>query len=73
MLKFTTSISFINFAGFPPTIEFILTSFVTTAPAAIIAPSEIVTPGRIVAFDPIHTLFPIFTGFGIIEALSSGF
>ena len=49
------------------------TSFVTTAPAAMIAPSPIVTPGKIVALEPIQTLFPILIGAAIRLALFFGF
>src|SRR5205814_2335709 len=41
-------------AGLPATIVRAGTSFVTTAPAPIIAPSPIVTPGRITAPLPIE-------------------
>ena len=58
-----------NLAGTPPTIVFGVTSFVTTAPAAIIAPLPIVTPPNIVTFAPIHTLFPILTGVEVIYKL----
>src|SRR5260221_11545069 len=43
----------ITFAGFPTTIVFAGTFFVTTLPAPTIAFSPIVTPPSIVAFDPI--------------------
>ena len=61
-----------NLAGIPATMEHSSTSFVTTAPAAMIAPSPIVTPGKIVAFEPIQTLFPIFIGAAIRLALFFG-
>ena len=46
---------FIILAGFPPTIAYGGTSFVTTAPAAIIAPFPMVTPEHIIAPNPIQT------------------
>src|SRR6266480_6859355 len=49
-------------AGFPATIVFGSTLFVTTAPAATTERSPIVTPFKITAFIPIQTLSPIFTG-----------
>ena len=54
-------------AGLPTTIEFGITSFVTTDPAPTIAPSPIVTPGKIVAFAPI--LAPFFT---VVRMKASG-
>jgi len=48
-LCFVTSLIF--FAGFPATIILGRTSFVTIAPAAIIASLPISTPGQIVAPD----------------------
>ena len=50
-LCFVTSLIF--FAGFPATIILGRTSFVTIAPAAIIASLPISTPGQIVAPPPI--------------------
>ena len=61
------------FAGTPPTTVFSATSFVTTAPAAIMDPSPMETPERIVAFDPIQTSFPILIGEGIRLPLLEGF
>ena len=59
---FQTTFSLTTFAGTPATIAFAGTSFVTIAPAAIIAPSPIVTPLRIVAPCPTQTCFPILMG-----------
>ena len=59
------SISFIIFAGTPPTTQLSGTSFVTTAPAATTTLLPIVTPGKIVQLPPIQTSFPIFTGFAM--------
>ena len=56
-------------AGTPPTTVFLATSFVTTAPAAIIAPSPIVTPGTIVTLEPTQTSLPMTMGDGIILPL----
>ena len=60
-------------AGTPPTTVFFATSFVTTAPAAIIAPSPIVIPGSIVALEPIQTSFPMVMDDGIKLPLFWGF
>ena len=49
-------------AGFPATIVFGSTLFVTTAPAATTEFSPIVTPFKMTAFMPIQTLSAIFTG-----------
>ena len=49
----------ITFAGTPAAIILAGTSFVTTAPAAMIEPLPIVTPERTVTFAPIHTFFSI--------------
>ncbi len=67
------STALIRFAGTPPTIVFAATSFVTTAPAAIIAPSPTVTPGRMVTLAPIQTFLPMATGLGIRLARFCGF
>jgi hypothetical protein len=45
-----------NFAGTPPATVRGSTSFVTTAPAAIIASSPIVTAGVMVTLAPIHNI-----------------
>lgn len=60
------SLTFIVLAGFPPTIEYLGTSFVTTLPAAITEPSPIVQPGHIMTFAHIQTFLSIFTGFNIV-------
>ena len=52
-MKLFGSTSLIFFAGFPATIILGGISFVTTAPAAIIASCPISTPGQIVAPPPI--------------------
>ena len=51
-----------SFAGFPPTIAYGATSFVTIDPAAITAPSPIVTPTIIWTLLPIQTSFPTRVG-----------
>lgn len=56
------SIFFTTFAGFPATIVYGGTSFVTTALAATIDPFPIVTPFKIVTNCPIHTLSSMITG-----------
>ena len=61
------------FPGTPATITLSLTSFETTAPAAIILFFPIVTPGNIVALVPIHTFSLICIGLEINVVLSSGF
>ncbi|MBP1870229.1 hypothetical protein J2Z25_003692 [Clostridium tertium] len=53
----SSNLFFINLAGFPPTILYESTFFVTTQLAAIIAPSPILTPVIIVTFCPIQTSF----------------
>jgi len=45
------------FAGFPPTIEFLITSLVTIDPAATTEPSPIFTPDVRIQFAPIQHLF----------------
>ena len=68
MLMFESQIQYLTIlAGTPSTTAQDGTSFVTTAPAAMIAPSPIVTR------EPIHTLLPICIGFGIVFALCAGF
>lgn len=52
-------ISFTTRAGTPAAIVLAGTSFITTAPASIIAPSPIVTPGKTVTFAPSQTFLPI--------------
>ena len=49
-------------AGTPATTANGGTSFVTTAPAAMIAPSSMVTPGKTIAPKPIQTCLPIRIG-----------
>lgn len=51
-------ISFTTRGGTPAAIVLAGTSFVTTAPAAIIAPSPIVTPGKTVTLAPSQTFLP---------------
>src|ERR671919_1429978 len=51
-----------NFAGTPATIEKGGTSFVTTAPAPIMAPRPTVPPGMTIAFTPMSAHAPIRTG-----------
>ena len=53
-------LSFISFAGTPPTIVFLETSLLTTAPAATTAHAPILTPLKITQFEPIQTFSPIF-------------
>jgi hypothetical protein len=53
------SLFFSHFAGTPLTVTPAGTSFVTTAPAPMMALSPIVTPGRINAPMPINTSFPM--------------
>lgn len=55
-----------NFAGFPATIVFDSTSWVTTLAAPTTAFSPTVTPGRIVAPAPIHTPLQICIGLQVI-------
>lgn len=47
--------------GTPPTIAYGGISFVTKAPAPIIAPSPILTPARMLTPRPIQTSLPIIT------------
>src|SRR5271157_4809199 len=49
-------------AGFPATMVFAGTSFVTTLPAPTMAFSPMVTPHRIVAFDPMDAPFLTYVG-----------
>ena len=62
--------SFITLAGTPATIQFGLTSFVTTAPAATIEFSPTVTPAKIIAAVPIQTFFSILIGLYVIHVFS---
>ena len=58
----TVVLVLIILAGFPATIQYEGTSFVTTLFAPITAPSPIVRPGNIVTLSPTQTFFPIITG-----------
>lgn len=49
----------ISFAGFPPTIEYGLTSSTTVAFVPTIAPSQMLTPAIMGALYPIQTSLPI--------------
>lgn len=62
-----------NLAGTPPSTVLAGTSFVTTAPAAMMALSPMVTPYRMVLLDPTHTRFPSTMGAGVMAARFSGF
>ena len=62
-----------NLAGTPPTTVLAGTSFVTTAPAAMMELSPMVTPCRMVLLEPTHTRFPYTTGAGGVGARFSGF
>mgnify|MGYP006880569590 CR=1 FL=1 len=62
-----------NLAGTPPTTVLAGTSFVTTAPAAMMALSPMVTPYRMVLLEPTHTRFPSTMGAGVMAARFSGF
>jgi len=55
----SSRLNLINFAGTPPTIEFSVTSFVTTEFAPTTELSSIVTPSRMKALAQIQTLSPI--------------
>lgn len=55
------NLALIFLAGTPPTISYGSISFVTTAPAAIIAPSPILISERIIDRAPIQTSLPIST------------
>ena len=59
---FYSSIDFKILAGFPATMTFSGTSFVTTDPAAIIELSPILTPGKMTQLPPIQKSFPIVIG-----------